>query len=97
MEIVIPIDDEPWERILEVEGVAQEGSEPNMNYGGLPSPGEPPRFEVTHVEWHEYDPLDGEGDPVEFYEEHEAKVHDQALEQASDHAQDRRYEEPPGI
>lgn len=61
MEIVIPIDDEPWERILDVEGVAHEGSSPNMNYGGLPSPGEPPHFEVTNVEWHEYDPLDGEG------------------------------------
>jgi len=85
MEIVVAIDEEPFERILEVDGVAHEGSSPNMNYGGLPSPGEPPRFEVADVDWHEYDPLvedpDADpGDPVEFYERHEAEVHDQALE-----------------
>ena len=89
MEIVIPIDDEPWERILDVEGVAHEGSSPSMNYGGLPSPGEPPRFEVTNVEWHEYDPLDGQGDPVEFYERHEEEVHDQALENEQQRYDDR--------
>jgi hypothetical protein len=94
MEIVIAIDEKPFERILDVEGVAHEGSSPSINYGGLPSPGEPPRFEVTSVEWHEYDPLvedpDADpGDPVAFFERHEEEVHEQALENKQQRYDDR--------
>lgn len=91
MEIVVSIDQEPYERILEVDGTFHEGSKPKMNYGGLPQPGEPPTFSPTDVEWHESDPLDGKGDVDEFYESHEEEVHRQALEKES-----KRYENRMG-
>ena len=99
MEIVIAIDEEPDERILEVEGVVHEGSSASMNYGGLPSPGEPATFEPTHIEWHEDDPVlldeDEEvGDPVTFYEEHDAEVHDQALEMQQARSEGRWGDHP---
>jgi len=85
-EAVISLDEEPWERLLDVEGVAHEGSSPSMNYGGLPQPGEAPHFEVTDVSWSDYDPVDSEerGDPVLFYEQHEDEIHEQALEAAQE-------------
>jgi len=99
MEIVVPIDEEPYERILEVEGVAHEGSSPSMNYGGLPSPGEPPRFEITSVEWHEDDPVlndpDAEvEDPVRFYERHDGEIHDQALDMEAARSEGRWGDHP---
>jgi len=94
MEIAIPLDEEPYERILDVEGVIEEGSSAEMNFGGLASPAEPAHFEPTSIEWHEYDPLvedpDADaGDPVDFYERHEDEVHEQAIENQADRYRDR--------
>lgn len=81
-EAVITLDEEPWERLLMIEGVVHEGSSPNMNYGGLPDPGEPARFEPTNVEWSEHDPKGGEGDPMEWYEANDKEIDEQAMEEA---------------
>jgi hypothetical protein len=101
MEIVVGIDQPPYERILEVSGTAHSGSSPSMNYGGLPQPGTPPRFETKEVEWHDDDPLASDpdadaGDPVEFFERHDEEIHDQALENEQQRY-DNRYATHPDV
>lgn len=90
MEIAVPIDSDPWERLLEVE-VSIDHASATRNYPGHTE------TEVTSVEWSEHDPIDEDErmDAVLFYEENEDYVQEAAREQAEQDERDLRHDPPP--
>lgn len=92
VEVVVPLDEEPWERLLLIDGRI-EHSPPTRHYPGHTE------VEAMSVEWSEYDPVDPEDrqDPLLFFEDHEDEIMDQLFERVRDAEIEKRQEEPPGI
>ena len=89
VEITIPLDEEPWERLLIVDAIIDHVSQTRTYPGHT-------HTEIVSVEWSEHDPVPAEerGDPVLLFEEHEEQIREDAFEKVRDHEIETRYDVP---
>lgn len=89
VEIAIPLDEEPWERLLIVDASINHARQTRTYPGHT-------HTEISGVEWSEHDPVpDAErAHPVMFYEAHEDQVREKAFEKVRDHEIETRYDVP---
>jgi len=100
IEVVIALDEPPYERILDVDASPSLGKAPDTSGPpGSGGPGYGPSPGISGVRFADDDPIEEErGNEVsqEFFSEHENEICDQVLEDA-ERRHDPRHRNPPGI
>jgi len=100
IEVVISLDEPPYERILAVNASPSTGKAPDR--GGAPGDGGPgygPSPGIREVKFADDDPVETDrGDEVsqEFFSEHEDEICDQVIEDAAER-HNPRHRNPRGI
>ena len=98
-EVVISVDEEPYERILDVKASPSPGRSAKRN--GPPSkcyPAEGATPGIRDVKFSKHDPVNPGGDvPESFFSEHDGEIAEQVIAEEAKRERERQYIEPPGV